>query len=587
MAEEEDRISLLPDCLLLEIISRLELSTKQVIQTTTTISKRWQHLWTQLPTLVFIDQDDILYRRDYTNYFSFIDKTLTQCPTDVNLKKFKFHMDYSFPVNTARNASQVNSWIRYAITRNVQEVKIRIREYDEFIYDNELFFNNSCIMSMKLLHPLSHYCVFNPPNGTISWDKLKCLRIDCGTLDEHSIGISKSPCLETLELNDCFLARRFLKSLFGNFGIERLSCDLETYEIFSYDLFDDDEFMSFKYFMSTKFSRCEFNPPNGAIRWDKHTFLCIDIGELDEDSIGEMLSRSPCLETLEFKSCCGFRRIDVTSKSVKNLVLDGYGYMKPGEGYIDTLEINAPYILSLKITGKMYLEEFLLLNVSSLVKADFNYLSSNLFADNLERTRDDIEEDLLTGLLSCLGHVNDITLGYYNCLDALTRLKDKGFQFFRGTDDISRVGADGDEDRITELIASGWKKVAAAEKKKREKLNRKKNLMQPRQRPERIVEKRESKTEEKVEETGESDDDMGFSNKKKIVVSKLKLNSKDAKDQASKRTVDLKLNPKTLVKPKSKEAKSSRLRKSEKHVSLLRRMRFKIAIKDSVARFDW
>nr|GEU31127.1 hypothetical protein [Tanacetum cinerariifolium] len=48
-------------------------------------------------------------------------------------------------------------------------------------------------------------------------------------------------------------------------------------------------------------------------------------------------------------------------------------------------------------------------------------------------------------------------------------------------------------------------------------------------------------------------------NKKKIVVSKLKLNSKAAKDQASKRTVDLKLNPKTLVKPKSNEAESSRL----------------------------
>ncbi|GJR27808.1 ribonuclease H-like domain-containing protein [Tanacetum coccineum] len=419
-------------------------------------------------------------------------------------------------------------------------------------------------MSMKLSHPLSH-CVFNPPNGTISWDKLKCLCIDCGTLDEHSIGISKSPCLETLELNDCYLDRRFLKSFFGNFGVERLSCKLETYERFSYDLFDDDEFMSIK------FSRCEFNPPNGAIRWDKLTFLCIDTGKLVEDSIGKILSRSPCLETLELKRCCGFRRIDVTSKSVKNLVLDGYGDRVPGESYIDTLEINAPYILSLKIRGKMYLEKFLLLNVSSLVKADFNYLSSNLFADNLERTRDDIEEDLLTGLLSCLGHVNDITLGYYNCSDALTRLKDKGFQFFRGTDDISRVGADGDEDRITELIASGWKKVAAAEKKKREKLNRNKNLMQPRQRPERIVEKRESKTEEKVLETGESNDVSTIAvsdvfqlnsscNKKKIVVSKLKLNSKAAKDQASKRTVDPKLNPKTFVKPKSNEAESSRLR---------------------------
>ncbi|GJS60847.1 hypothetical protein Tco_0655631, partial [Tanacetum coccineum] len=48
-------------------------------------------------------------------------------------------------------------------------------------------------------------------------------------------------------------------------------------------------------------------------------------------------------------------------------------------------------------------------------------------------------------------------------------------------------------------------------------------------------------------------------NKKKMVVSKLKLNSKAVKDQTSKRTVDPKLNPMTLVKPKSKEAESSRL----------------------------
>ncbi|GJR28624.1 ribonuclease H-like domain, reverse transcriptase, RNA-dependent DNA polymerase [Tanacetum coccineum] len=83
----EDRISLLPDCLLLEIISRLELSTKEVIKTTTTISKRWQHLWTKLPTLVFIYKDDVTdlpYNTDLTDYCSFIDKTLTQCPTDVN-----------------------------------------------------------------------------------------------------------------------------------------------------------------------------------------------------------------------------------------------------------------------------------------------------------------------------------------------------------------------------------------------------------------------------------------------------------------------------------------------------------------------
>nr|GEW06970.1 hypothetical protein [Tanacetum cinerariifolium] len=120
--------------------------------------------------------------------------------------------------------------------------------------------------------------------------------------------------------------------------------------------------------------------------------------------------------------------------------------------YIDTIEINVPYMLSLTIQKKLCLEKLLLLNVSSLVKADFNYLGSHRLADSLGRHRDDIEEELLSGLLSSLAHVKDITLGDYNCLDALSRLRDKGFQF-------SRVGADGDEDRITELMDGA---VAAA-----------------------------------------------------------------------------------------------------------------------------
>nr|GFA19768.1 hypothetical protein [Tanacetum cinerariifolium] len=189
MTEEEDIISLLPDCLLLEIISRLELSTKQLIKTTSTISKRWQHLWTELPTLIFIDEDDVPNLRsntDLSNYFSFIDKTLTQCPTDVKLNKFKLMIKnnsdvYNWPT------SQVYSWIQHAITRNVQEVHLYIydhgRNWENFTYDDELFFNNSCLTNMKVTS-----CVFSPPNGAIRWDKLKFLCIEDGELDEDSIG---------------------------------------------------------------------------------------------------------------------------------------------------------------------------------------------------------------------------------------------------------------------------------------------------------------------------------------------------------------------------------------------------------------
>ncbi|GJW70208.1 hypothetical protein Tco_0127125 [Tanacetum coccineum] len=65
-------------------------------------------------------------------------------------------------------------------------------------------------------------------------------------------------------------------------------------------------------------------------------------------------------------------------------------------------------------------------------------------------------------------------------------------------------------------------------------------------------------------------------NKKKIIVCKLKLNLKAEKDQASKRKVNPKPNPKTPVKPKLKFDVGLCI-ESERHVSLLRRMRFKIA----------
>ncbi|GJZ99114.1 hypothetical protein Tco_0671665, partial [Tanacetum coccineum] len=40
--------------------------------------------------------------------------------------------------------------------------------------------------------------------------------------------------------------------------------------------------------------------------------------------IGKIISGSPCLESMELKDCHGYRRIDVTSKSVKKLVLFEY-----------------------------------------------------------------------------------------------------------------------------------------------------------------------------------------------------------------------------------------------------------------------
>nr|GFA54922.1 hypothetical protein [Tanacetum cinerariifolium] len=212
MAEEEDRISCLPDLLLVEIISRIKvkikdyeeeeeeeekederlMTTKEAIKTTSTISKRWQHLWTKLATLSFIYFYDGDFYDDVTRV---IGNTLTQCPTDVNLNKFKLKI-----LCSVQHTSQVNSWIRYAFTRNVQDIDLLLwdpKTGEEFSFYDELFFNNSCITRIKLYN-----CVFCPPNATICWDQLKFLSLKKARLVGDSIGIilSGSPCLETLDL---------------------------------------------------------------------------------------------------------------------------------------------------------------------------------------------------------------------------------------------------------------------------------------------------------------------------------------------------------------------------------------------------
>ncbi|GJU36438.1 ribonuclease H-like domain-containing protein [Tanacetum coccineum] len=273
---KQDPFSLLQEDILLDIMSRIECTTKELIRTTSTISKRWRNLWASVPHLIFHElEDDVDTRTNIQPYISFIDNTINQCPTYPNLKLFKFHTNYDTELNPEFK-SRVNSWIRYAISRNVEEFDLRFWDLGgegEFTYDDELFFNSSCITRITLT-----WCLFNPPNGVISWGGLESLCITCGTLDE--------------------------------------------------------------------------------------------------DMLEKILSGSPCLETLELDNCYGYRRINITSKSVKEFVFSGYNShheIDTDEDYIDCIQINAPYISSLTIESDLVLRELALHNVSSLMEADLDY----------------------------------------------------------------------------------------------------------------------------------------------------------------------------------------------------------------------
>ncbi|XP_023740836.1 F-box/LRR-repeat protein 25 [Lactuca sativa] len=307
---ELDRISALPDCLLLEILSRLP-TTKDSIRTGT-LSKRWNHLWTLVPNLTFIHGG----RQTWPDFALCVDKTLNQCR---QLKLKKFHVCSRYSRGFVGFESHINNWIRYALRCNVEEFNLTLpKEKQTFLLD-QFFFINTCFTDLKL-----QACVFTPI-GAISWKNLRS--------------------------------------------------------------------------------------------------LCISFGKLNEDLIENILSGSPLLETLELKFCYGFRKMDITSKSVKKLVLSGYLDV---DNAIDAhiIEINAPYVLSLTIEGNLWLWKLLLLNVSSLVEVYLNY--DILFTWDM--TREETEDEMFKGFILKLRHVKELKIGVF-CSLVLSRLQTKGFIF--------------------------------------------------------------------------------------------------------------------------------------------------------------
>lgn len=311
--EVKDVISALPDCLLTEILSHLD-STKDFIRTSS-LSKQWKRVCTNFPALIFSRDDKYCYQSKYSlplsAFFSAVDQTITRHhQSKLQIFELRTHYDTQFE-------SQVNHWIRYVISCNVEKLILRL--WDTYYYDligrfvfDQSFFNNFCITHLTL-----GGCVLNP-SGAISWTTLRSLNIKQG--------------------------------------------------------------------------------------------------KLDEDLIENILSGSRVLETLKLKNCYGYSRVDVTSKSVKNLVISGFSDYD--DDIVDAIEINAPNILSLTIKGELALRNLLLLDVSSLVEVDLDFTLKMQSAKEAEH--------ILEGLILCLHHVTELKIGE-SCCKILYRLEDEGF----------------------------------------------------------------------------------------------------------------------------------------------------------------
>ncbi|XP_023741006.1 F-box/LRR-repeat protein At5g02910 [Lactuca sativa] len=469
--EEEDGISALPDCLILEILCRLP-STKDAIRTGT-LSKRWANLWTWVPTLLFRHFDIPLSQclknpNSRSNFPLLVEKTLTQC-RQLKLKKFQMHTKYDI-----RFEAQFNNCIRHAVRCNVEKLSLEFlytRREAEFQLD-QFFFVNSCFTDLRLVG-----CTLNP-SGAVSWKNLKSLCISTKNLDVDVMVniLSGSPLVETLVLKDCYgdtglnitsddeseseseahiiginapnssslsqcrqlqLKKFTVVSDFDNEFQSQLNswiryairCNVKEIVLilwntgFESELTLDQTLVTNSCLTELRLDGCMVNPI-GAISWRSLRSLYISYRSLDEDLIENILSGSPVLVTLELNDCYGHRRLDITSKSVKNLVLSGFSDFYD-ESVANIIEINAPNILSLTIKHVL-LSKLLLVNVSSLVKANLNYVFPS--PRHHPTMTKEAEQDTLKGFIMNLGHVKELQIGYL-CSEVFSSLQAGGFIF--------------------------------------------------------------------------------------------------------------------------------------------------------------
>ncbi|KAL6990971.1 hypothetical protein U1Q18_009091 [Sarracenia purpurea var. burkii] len=190
-----DRISALPDCLLLHILSFLPI--EDAIRTDV-LSKRWQYVWTYLPSLLFCFDDSVnpCDRCVNGDFVEFVDKTLILC-NGSTVKKIGVDFYYH-----DRFVSNVNVWTRFAARNDTEELRLKLPTYNEdwnelaaYVLPQHLYTNSS-------FRELSFSWCRVMPKAAVNWKSLNKLSIGFVKLSDDAIQkiLVGSPVLEILEL---------------------------------------------------------------------------------------------------------------------------------------------------------------------------------------------------------------------------------------------------------------------------------------------------------------------------------------------------------------------------------------------------
>nr|VDC89881.1 unnamed protein product [Brassica oleracea] len=183
-----DSISSLPDEILQHILSSLKTAT--AIKTST-LSKRWRHVWSGTPSLYLVWSGHN-FKVDSMN------KTLARYTAR---KMTSFHL-YADSINRSIESPDINRSIEFAMSKNVENMLLDIRYYRYNL--PELFYFSSTIKQLTLsVH--NYYSDMKVPISSVSWTSLKKLSLFCCNFSEECMAriLSGSPILERLSLDFC------------------------------------------------------------------------------------------------------------------------------------------------------------------------------------------------------------------------------------------------------------------------------------------------------------------------------------------------------------------------------------------------
>jgi len=174
---EVDIISSLPDVILQHILFSFQ--TKYAIRTSV-LSKRWRHVWCNIPSLSF--NNIIIKEADAIN------KALSQYTAP---KMMNFHLK----INKNNSLHHIKKWTEFAMSRNVENMSLDVRFRSNKI--PRFYEINSSVKSLS--HRLDLHDVI--PRHGVSWTSLKKFSLSyCGLPDESAKILSGCPILECLTL---------------------------------------------------------------------------------------------------------------------------------------------------------------------------------------------------------------------------------------------------------------------------------------------------------------------------------------------------------------------------------------------------